>query len=59
MWLIHHGQSLECWSNVNQLIAGIPDPYDGMFEDTKLVNWGTFEDILKIAFIKTSQKSTQ
>ncbi len=30
--------------------------YDGMFEDTKLVNWGTVDNILKI---KTSQKSTE
>ncbi len=30
-----------------------------MFEDTKLVNGGTFEDILKIVLIKTSQKSMQ
>ena len=27
-----------------------------MFEDTKLVNRGTFEDFLKIVLIKTSQK---
>ncbi len=30
-----------------------------MLEGTKLVNWGTFEDILKVVLIKTSQTSMQ
>ena len=32
------------------------DLIEALFEETKLVNWGTFEDILKIVLVKTSQK---